>query len=152
MKASIATEQRSRAHSIYALNLLNVYLLLIEGEMLPGYQQPGFLQRISIRLLLNKFDFGKPDTYPELDNEELKVMYACYTLGNRLIGTSRGDFLCGLVIQQIPAGDELKDPVAFRAFMLEHNAAGILDIEMNQAASIPDFQLWRMMVTDFVIS
>jgi hypothetical protein len=131
-----------REHHVFALNLLNVYLLLLEGDMLPGYQTPSFLKRISVRLLLNKMEMVKAGDMPQLSGEETKTLYAACFICNKLLGSSRSEYISGMILQQMPAGHQLKDYSHFRTAMYRHNTA-LLSHTEQQAPGIPDFADWK---------
>ncbi|HRO42187.1 MAG TPA: hypothetical protein PL009_05100 [Flavipsychrobacter sp.] len=151
MQLSVSPVEDLREHNIYALSLLNVYLLLLEGEMLPGYHLPEFLKRISVRMLMAKMESSKKAEELNLNHDELKTIYAAYILGNKLLTSSRGEYLSGMILQQIPAGHELKDPGRFQSTMITNNAALAKFTDDQFAENFEIFSEWKINLEGFVV-
>lgn len=138
-------------HVLSALNFMNVYFLMTEGGMLPGYKQPGFMQRLSVRLLLNKTDIARKDGPLPLSPEEIKILYAAYIMGTKLLSSSRAAYIAGLVLQQMPEGHPLKEFEAFKGNMLAINMDLAEDMEARYGGGVSDLQTWKETLEDFII-
>ena len=139
-----------REHNLLSLNLLNVYLLLLESDMLQGYNMPVFIKRIAVRLLLNKLEIAKIYDSTALTSDEIKMLYAAYILGNKLLETSKSEYLSGMILQQLDANHPMKDYNAFRETMLSNNHLLSQFIMQGLAPGMDDFHTWQELVESFI--
>ena len=119
--------------------------------MLPGYHSPDFLQRLSVRLLLNKIEAATPSETLRLNPKEIKTIYAAYLLSNKLLATTKSEYISGMILQQLPQGHELKDFRSFCKSMRESNTHLIKATELEHTHDIEDFTEWKEKLEAFVI-
>jgi len=150
MHANASLLSEWREHNIFALNLLNVYLLLLEGGMLSGFQTPVFLKRISVKLLLNKLETAKYNDIA-LSEDEWKTLYAAYVLDNKLLNTEKGEYLGGMITQQLEAAHALKDYARFRVAMVMNNERLIVQVEEDLLTQIHGFTEWKKVLSEFQV-
>lgn len=150
MHSEVSLLSDLREHNIFALNLLNVYLLLLEGGMLPGFQAPDFLKRLSVRLLINKLETEKENSV--LSDDDRRTLYAAYVLSNKLLYTDKSEYLSGMITQQLETGHALRDSVRFKEAMISNNERLIHEAETGDCIHIPDFSEWKQAVFDFQVT
>ncbi len=142
MEPSVTPVANLREHNIFSLNFLNVYLLMLEGEMLPGYKAPALINRMDVRLLLNKLEAIAEHQAPELNEKEQKTLLASYSLMNKLLACEHAEYLSGMITQQMPEGHALKSNPVFRQTMHANNE-WLMNFQMaDEARAITGLREW----------
>jgi len=70
---------------------------------------------------MNKLEQLSVEMLPHLRDDEMLTLYAACLLGNKLFGSEKGDFMCGLILQQIPQGHPLKDRLILQDTLHQHH-------------------------------
>lgn len=142
MEPSVSPVANLREHNIFSLNFLNVYLLMLEGEMLPGYKAPALIHRMDVRLLLNKLEALAEHQIPALNEKEQKTLVASYSLMNKLLACEHAEYLSGMITQQMPEGHALKSNPVFRQTMHVNNE-WLMNVQIaDEAQTVAGIKEW----------
>jgi hypothetical protein len=108
------------------------------------------MDKDAIEALINKVMHSNPDVPLELTNQEVKLIYASYLLGIKLILSDNGEYIVEQMLDMLPDNYKLSFE-QLRAYILEVNSHLIKDAEENLSELIEDFPAWKQRLQDYEV-
>lgn len=139
-----------RRHVLFSLNYVKAYLFFILADMVSGEKDPEILNKEAIDSLIEKVVNSNPSLPVELTMDEVKLIYASYLMGVKLILSDNGEYIVEQMLDMLPENYKLSFE-QLREYILQVNSHLIRDADTNLGELIEGFEEWKQRLQDYEV-
>ncbi len=147
---SIPPVPEMRRHVLFSLNYVKAYLFFILADLISGDTDPEILNKDELEALIRKIMASDPDKPLIMTETEVKLIYASYVLGVKLILSDQGEYIVEQMLDMLPENYKLSFE-QLREYILQVNSHLIKDAEENLGSLINDFKGWKKRLLDYQV-
>lgn len=139
-----------RRHVLFSLNYMKAYLYFLLANLISGIHDPEILDKDELEALIGKIMSADPQEPIVLKEEEVKIIYASYLIGIKLILSDQGEYIVDQMLDMLPDKYQLSFE-QLREYVLQVNSHLIKDAEENLGALIGGFESWKQRLMDYQV-